>query len=109
MESKRLGDGSVRISFTGECEGEGALQILFDDRDILLAESAGNFWLAQYLCSRVCATQGVSETQDELRILTFDLLGIRQRLMTDLSQRYLYYAHFRQRQEIAALAATNLT
>src|SRR5262245_17786717 len=70
-------------------EGESALQVLFDDRDVLLAESAGNFWLAQYLCSKVCATQGVSETQDELRILTFDLLGIRQRLMTDLSQRYL--------------------
>jgi hypothetical protein len=70
-------------------EGESALQVLFDDRDILLAESAGNFWLAQYLCSKVCATQGVSETQDALRILTFDLLSIRQRLMTDLSQRYL--------------------
>src|SRR5262249_2716873 len=38
---------------------------------------------------KVCATQAVSETQDELQILTFDLLGIRQRLVTDLSQRYL--------------------
>ncbi len=70
-------------------EGERALQVLFEDRDVLLAESAGNFWLAQYICSKVCATQEVYETQDDVRILTFDLLGIRQRLMTELSQRYL--------------------
>lgn len=70
-------------------EGEVALQVLFEDRDVLLAESAGNFWLAQYICSKVCAAQEVYETQNEPRILTFDLLGIRQRLMTELSQRYL--------------------
>ena len=70
-------------------EGEAALQVLFEDRDVLLSESAGNFWLAQYICSKVCAAQEVYETQAEPRILTFDLLGIRQRLMTELSQRYL--------------------
>ena len=69
-------------------EGEAALNVLFEDRDILLGESAGNFWLAQYICNKVCATQEVFESQDDVRILTFDLLGIRQRLMTELSQRY---------------------
>ncbi len=69
-------------------EGESALNVLFEDRDVLLGESAGNFWLAQYICNKVCATQEVFETQSEVRILTFDLLGIRQRLMTELSQRY---------------------
>ena len=70
-------------------EGEAALNVLFEDRDFLLAESAGNFWLAQYICNKVCATQEVFETQDEPKILTFDLLGIRQRLMAELSQRYM--------------------
>lgn len=70
-------------------EGESALNVLFEDRDVLLAESAGNFWLAQYVCNKVCATQGVFETQGETKILTFDLLSIRQRLMTELTQRYL--------------------
>ena len=70
-------------------EGESALQVLFEDRDVLLAESAGNFWLAQYVCNKVCATQGVFESQDNTKILTFDLLSIRQRLMTELTQRYL--------------------
>lgn len=70
-------------------EGENALNVLFEDRDVLLAESAGNFWLAQYICNKVCATQEVVETQDKVKILTFDLLAIRQRLMAELSQRYV--------------------
>ena len=70
-------------------EGESALQILFEDRDILLSESAGNFWLAQYICNKVCASQEIYETQDDTRILTFDILGIRGRLMTELTQRYM--------------------
>jgi hypothetical protein len=70
-------------------EGETALNVLFEDRNVLLSESSGNFWLAQYVCSKVCATQEVYETQDDPTILTFDLLSIRQRLMTELTQRYL--------------------
>jgi hypothetical protein len=70
-------------------EGEIALNVLFQDRDFLLAEGAGNFWLAQYICNKVCATQEVFESQDDVKILTFDLLGIRQRLMTELTQRYM--------------------
>ncbi len=70
-------------------EGEQSLNVLFEDRDILLGESAGNFWLAQYVCNKVCATQEILETQDDVRVLSFDLLGIRQRLMAELSQRYL--------------------
>jgi hypothetical protein len=70
-------------------EGEGALNVLFEDRDFLLAESSGNFWLAQYICNKVCATQEVFESQEEVKILTFDLLGIRQRLLAELSQRYM--------------------
>lgn len=70
-------------------EGENVLNVLFEDREVLLSESAGNFWLAQYVCGKVCATQEVFETQDDTKILTFDLLSIRQRLMTELSQRYM--------------------
>jgi hypothetical protein len=70
-------------------EGETAMNVLFEDRNVLLAESAGNFWLAQYVCNKVCATHEVFETEDDTKILNFDLLGIRQRLMTELTQRYL--------------------
>jgi hypothetical protein len=70
-------------------EGEAALNVLFEDRDVLLSESSGNFWLAQYVCNKVCAMQDVHESSDDVNILTFDLLSIRQRLMTELTQRYL--------------------
>jgi len=88
--------GSYRVSRASDreidkliSEGEQSLNVLFEDRDILLGESAGNFWLAQYVCNKVCATQEVLETQDDVKVLSFDLLGIRQRLMTELSDRYL--------------------
>ncbi|MBA8889934.1 hypothetical protein FHW12_004181 [Dokdonella fugitiva] len=83
---KRVSDVEIEKLLS---EGESALQIIFEDRDILLSESAGNFWLAQYVCNKVCASQEIFETQDEIRILTFDILGIRSRLMTELSQRYM--------------------
>ena len=70
-------------------EGESALNVLFEDREILLSESAGNFWLAQHICNKVCATQEVYESRADTAILTFDLLGIRQRLMVELAQRYM--------------------
>ncbi|MGK3982338.1 TIR domain-containing protein [Sorangium sp. So ce136] len=96
-ESYDLGPrlGSYRVSRATDAEigrlideGETALNVLFEDRDILLQESAGNFWLAQYICNKVCAIQEVYETQDAPKVLTFDLLGIRRRLMAELSQRY---------------------
>lgn len=83
---KRVSDAEIDKLIS---EGEYALQVIFEDRDVLLAESAGNFWLAQYICNKVCASQEIYETQDDTRILTFDILGIRTRLMTELTQRYM--------------------
>ena len=70
-------------------EGETALNVLFEDRDVLLGESGGNFWLAQYICNKICATGEVFSTTPDVRVLTFDLLSIRQRLMTELTTRYM--------------------
>ena len=70
-------------------EGETALNVLLDDRDVLLAESGGNFWLAQYICNKICAIEEIFETTDDVRVLTFDLLSIRQRLMRELTTGYM--------------------
>lgn len=83
---KRVSDAEIDKLVS---EGESALQILFEDRAILLSESAGNFWLAQYICNKVCASKEIYETQEDTLILTFDILGIRGRLMTELTQRYM--------------------
>ena len=70
-------------------EGEAALGVLFEDRDFITSESSQNFWLAQFIANKICATQDIHEQQDDVKILTFDLLAIRQRLMDELSNRYL--------------------
>jgi Rad3-related DNA helicase len=70
-------------------EGEGALGVIFEDREYVLSESSQNFWLAQHIANKICSTQEVFEQQEDVKILTFDLLSIRQRLMDELSQRYL--------------------
>jgi hypothetical protein len=86
---KRVSDGEIDKLIS---EGENALQVLFEDREVLLSESGGNFWLAQYICNKVCASKEIYETQDDTRILTFDILGIRGRLMIELTQRYMQTA-----------------
>lgn len=70
-------------------EGESALNVIFEDENVLLSESEGNFWLAQYICNKVCASQDVHATQDDVKILSFDLLSIRRRLMAELSQKFM--------------------
>jgi hypothetical protein len=55
----RVSDGEIDRLIS---EGENALNVLFEDRNILLAESSGNFWLAQYVCNKVCAIHEVFET-----------------------------------------------
>ena len=72
-------------------EGENALNILFEDRDIILSEASGNFWLAQYVCNKICAIKEIYETQDadKTDVLTFDLLTIRKRILAELSTRFM--------------------
>jgi hypothetical protein len=68
-------------------EGEFALNVIFEDRNYLLSESSGNFWLAQFIANKICAMQEIYTSQEQPVILTFDLLTIRQRLMDELSNR----------------------
>ena len=70
-------------------EGEDALNVIFEEPDILLDECQGNFWLAQYICKSICASQGIFEEQRRNRLLSFDLLSLRQRLLSELSIRYM--------------------
>lgn len=70
-------------------EGESELNIIFEDSDVILSESAGNYWLAQFICNKICAISDLHSTQDEITIVQSDLLSIRQRLMEELSNRFL--------------------
>ncbi len=88
--------GAYRLSRASDAEiakliaeGEEALNVLFDDDKVLLSEIDGNFWLGQYVCNKICATNEVFETCETTEVLSYDLLGIRKRLMDELSPRYM--------------------
>jgi len=86
---KRADDSEIRRLIE---EGEQELNIIFEDSDIILAESAGNFWLAQFVCNKICAINGIHETTLDVTIVHADLLSIRRRLMEELSNRFLSVA-----------------
>lgn len=79
-------DGEINLLIN---EGEVALNIIFEDRDIILSEAAGNFWLAQYICNKICSIRNVHLTSDQTQILTFDLLNIRARILAELATRFM--------------------
>lgn len=70
-------------------EGEEEMNVIFENRNAILAESSGNFWLAQYICNKICSTSGIFETTAEISIVDFDLSDIRHRLMTELTNNFM--------------------
>lgn len=70
-------------------EGETELNILFEDVEVILAESSGNFWLAQHICNKICAINEIFETAANTEIAKSDLLQIRRRIMEELAGRFL--------------------
>jgi hypothetical protein len=82
----RASDDEIRRVIS---EGEKALNVIFEDEGILLSEIDGNFWLAQYICSKVCSSESVFETCEPTRIISYDLLTIRKHLMNELQPKYL--------------------
>lgn len=72
-------------------EGELALNILFEDRAIILSEASGNFWLAQHICNKICSIREVFESREPkyVEVLNFDLLSIRKRILEELTTRFM--------------------
>ncbi len=70
-------------------EGESELNVLFENRDAILSESSGNFWLAQYICAKICSTNDIHETSPDIRVIDFNLKDIRGRLMAELTNNFM--------------------
>lgn len=90
----RLGSYRIKRASDSEIdklisEGEEELNVLIESRETILSESGGNFWLAQSICNKVCALSGVHERCDEVKVIDFDLPYIRERLLSDFSQRFM--------------------
>ncbi len=90
----RLGSYRFRAAPDGDIlklinEGEEQLNIIFDDADIILSESSGNFWLAQHICSKICSINEIYSTGSGVVIVMSDLLEIRRKIMDELTGRFL--------------------
>lgn len=69
-------------------EGESELNIIFEDVDVILSESSGNFWLAQHICSKICSVNKIFATTPDVSIVASDLLEIRKKIMEELTTRF---------------------
>jgi hypothetical protein len=66
-------------------EGAATLGVVIQDIDAIFRESRGDYWLTQQLCQTICVMNDVLETQDEKKILTFDINTLRNKVVDKLS------------------------
>jgi hypothetical protein len=69
--------------------GEEALNVKFSTKEDLIQAAAGSFYLAQYLCHESCVQAGVLEAQPAGADITSSYEVVRQRVMDDLSRRFM--------------------
>ena len=69
-------------------KGEEKLNIKIGNHEKILAESSGDYWLAQLLCQSVCLMNDVMETEDTHRPLDFEQEKLRERLVSRLHNNY---------------------
>lgn len=70
-------------------KGEERLNIKINDDGAILAESSGDYWLAQLLCQSVCMMNDVIETCDVKKTLDIDIRNLRLKLVSRLENNYL--------------------
>ena len=68
--------------------GEDALQIEFEDKEAIVKESIGSFQLCHMLAYEACTDSGVQQKQDRYKLIKFDIASIRNRLLSDLHDRW---------------------
>lgn len=69
--------------------GEQALNVSFSTKEELVQAAGGSFYLAQYLCHESCVQSGVLEAQPAGTDVTASFEVVRQRVMDDLSRRFM--------------------
>jgi hypothetical protein len=69
-------------------EGCEKLRVDIKERDAIFAESRGDYWLTQQLCQTICTMNDVLGTCDRDRALTFDIAGLRGKVVEKLSSAF---------------------
>lgn len=69
-------------------KGEEKLDVSFLDKDIIFAESRGDYWLTQLICQAICLNNEVLQSQDHLKELTIDIPMVRYAVINRLDHTY---------------------
>jgi hypothetical protein len=64
------------------------LNIEISGIDQIFNETRGDYWLTQQICQSICATAGVTSTQDDKRPVVFTMAEIRSRVVERLRSAY---------------------
>ncbi|HEY6291369.1 MAG TPA: hypothetical protein VI455_07400, partial [Terriglobia bacterium] len=91
--AKRTGIHRVQPGTRAEVEtllnaGCEELNITIEHSEAVFEESRGDYWLTQQLCQTICTMSDVMETSEELRSVSFDLAGLRRRVVEKLQSAY---------------------
>jgi hypothetical protein len=68
--------------------GCAALNISFDHPNLIYAESQGDYWLTQALCSEACTTAKIYESQPDPKNVGIDISFIRRQMVDRLQHAY---------------------
>lgn len=67
-------------------QGEHALNIVIEAKDMIAEESQGSFHVAQHMCHKACLFAGVTEYSDQQVRIEFSLATIREMVLEDLGR-----------------------
>jgi hypothetical protein len=68
--------------------GSEELHITIENSEAVFEESKGDYWLTQQLCQTICTMNGILETSDHVRAISFDLEDLRHRVVDRLRAAY---------------------
>lgn len=69
-------------------EGAEALNVEIRDPQSVFEESQGDYWLTQQLCQTICTMNDVLEEQSGRQVLSFDVAGLRRKVVERLSSAF---------------------
>jgi hypothetical protein len=84
----RIHPGSADDIATLISRGCEKLGIVINNSESIYPETRGDYWLTQQLCQAICAAEGVTETVNEQRTISFTLAEIRKRVVERLQHTY---------------------
>src|SRR5205814_8352704 len=69
-------------------KGEEKLNVEVANKESIVAESKGDYWLTQFICQTTCLINNVTETLDAKQTIAFDLAELRRRVTARLEHAF---------------------